>query len=89
MQCCAESIKCCTDKLVGVVNCVGFPSSIALIVCKSYDVTFTDNINWGYTILPTASLFVINLTYFMCWRTLKKTIKNKPLFNTDSYMESP
>ena len=86
MQCCAESIKCCTDKLVCAVNCIGVPTSTVLIACKGYEVPYTENIDWGYTILPAASLVAFNFTYYLCWRGIKKTV-NKPLFEKNSGSE--
>ena len=88
MQCLVECVKCCTDKAVSAINCVGIPASGALIVSKSYELSFTKDISWGYTVMPAAALVIGNIAYFTCCRVIKKKAKPKP-FSDDKPMELP
>ena len=88
MQCLVECVKCCTDKALAAINCVGIPTASVLIISKGYAVPYTENISWGYTILPAASLVVGNIAYFTCCRIIRKKARPKPIFD-ESGMELP
>ena len=60
-SCCINSIKCCTDKLLQVANCViGIPS-IGAIVAKSYKISGLREVSWAMLIAPLSTLVLLNM----------------------------
>ena len=72
MVCIIKCIKCCTDRALGAVNCIGVPVATGLIIAKAYDIPKIDDIEWGYIMFPTAALLAINMSYYTCCRILLK-----------------
>jgi len=81
MICIIRGLKCCTDRLMRTINCLGVPVSTGLIIAKAYNVPKIDELEWGYIMAPSTSLVVLNLTYYACCRTLlqKKKINEVEL----------
>ena len=73
MVCIIKCIKCCTDRALSVVNCVGVPGATGLIVAKAYDVPKIEDIEWTYIMFPTMVLVALNVSYYtFCQLLIKK-----------------
>lgn len=81
MQCCVAQVKCCTDRIIGAINCIGIPFSILFIACKGYALPFTKNIGWEYVVMPALILAFINITYFVGCCIIKKSLEHKPSYS--------
>ena len=72
-SCCINSLKCCTDKLLGIMNiAIGLPG-IGCIIGKSYHVPGLKKVSWEILIIPLSILLLINIFYFLLCRTLLRS----------------
>jgi len=77
MVCIIKCIKCCTDRVLGAINCVGVPGATGLIIAKAYDVPKIDDIEWGYIMLPATTLVTLNIAYYTCCKLLLQKKKSQ------------
>ena len=70
MRCVVKCVKCCTDRVLGVVNCLIVPPSVGLIIAKAYEVSKIDDISWSYVVSPLLALTGFNFAYYTCCRLL-------------------
>ena len=76
MICIIRGLKCCTDRLMRTINCLGVPVSTGLIIAKAYNMPKIDELEWGYIMVPGTSLVVLNLTYYACCHALLQKKEN-------------
>ena len=78
MICIIRGLKCCTDRLMRTINCVGVPVSAGLIIAKAYAVPKIDELEWGIAVMPAVAITTLNISYYTCCRILlNKSPKNE------------
>ena len=70
MRCVVKCVKCCTDRVLGTINCLIAPPSVGLIIAKAYEVPKINDISWGYVVSPLLALTGFNFAYYTCCRFL-------------------
>jgi len=65
-----KCINCCTDRVLGTINCLIAPPSVGLIIAKAYEVPKIDDISWGYIVSPLLALTGLNFVHYTCCHLL-------------------
>jgi hypothetical protein len=66
MSFCIKMLKCCTDKVVNIMNCILLPPASLLLIGKTYAFPTIRDYSWYYISAPIASIVAFDIVYYTC-----------------------